>query len=388
MKYIRDFWDKLMSNPIIRKAFIILGVFFLIVLIIILIASCSNRQKVYKYTELEDKMVELAKKRYSDKNKDSLPKNNGDYIEVSLQSFVEDGTFKDIQSIVQNNSACTGNVKIINNNGYYLYIPYLNCGSDYQSKTIYDAIVTEENIVNSGNGLYETTNEGEYIYKGDNVNNYLSLNGIIYRIIKINEDGYLRIIDMSKRESSKWDDRFNVTRNSNVGINDYIINNINSRIKDSIENTYYNDNIYNDAMRSYFVSTPQCVGKRSVNDSIYDDVECSNQIEAFPFGLLKANEYFKATLDSNCNSYDSESCINYNYLALIGSTWTITADKDTTYKAYKITSNGITLSNTINSTNIKVVTTINPDLLVTGGDGSQANPYTIKTFEKAVSSKK
>jgi hypothetical protein len=377
MKFIKTNLNKIKSNPLLRNALIGIGVFFLIVIILILFASCTKNKK-YTYEELESKMVSLAKAK-AKKQGSNLPQNDKDEIEISLETLLAEGNLKDTASITKKKSTCTGNVKIINNNGYYLYIPYLDCGTDYQSQTIYNELTNENNITTSGNGLYNTGST--YTYKGDNVNNYLSLNGIKYRIIGINEDSTIRVIDISKRDTAKWDDRYNLDKKSNVGINDYLNNNINSRIKDTIETLYMNNEIFTDEMRAYFVNTPLCTGKRSVNDNIFDtSIECSQNSETYPFGLITAAEFFAASLDSNCLDYESSSCLNYNYFIDIGSTWTITADKDTSYKVYKMTSSGISLSNASNSSNVKIVTTLNKDLLIQSGDGTETSPYIIKTF--------
>ena len=48
----------------------------------------------------------------------------------------------------------------------------------------------------SGNGLYKVDNE--YVFKGDNVNNYIKLNDVLYRIISINSDGSVRLMENKK----------------------------------------------------------------------------------------------------------------------------------------------------------------------------------------------
>ena len=377
MKFLKEFWEKLKLNPIARTASIFLGVFLLIVIIIILIASCS-KDRTYTYSELENKMVDLAKARYKNKKND-LPKNDKDMIEISLQSFIDNGNLKSTQEITTKKSVCTGNVKIINNNGYYLYIPYLDCGNDYKTTTIHDILTQDENIVTNGNGLYFINNE--YIFKGDNVNNFISLNNTLYRILKINEDETIRIIDLTKRNSIIWDNRYNVDKKSNIGINNFYYNNLNSRIKDTIESIYNNE--FTDSMKSFFVNSQICIGKRSINDNVFDNnIECSDEIENYPFSLIKANEFYMASLDVNCTSYNSPSCSNYNYLTEINNTWTITADKDSSYKVYKISGNDLTLSNASSSSSVKIVTTLNKDLIVEKGTGTQTDPYVIKTFTK------
>ena len=371
--------EKISNNPIIKKMVIGVGIFIIIIIIIMLFASCSNKKKTYTYAQLEQKMYDIAVTRFSKKD-NLLPQENHDVVEVSLQTLVNEGYLDNIQDIVKDNVSCNGNIKVINNYGYYLTVPYLNCGTYYKTKTLYETLINDDNIVTSGNGLYKMDNE--YIFRGESVNNYLMLNGLLYRILRINEDGTIRVIDMTaKRDTTSWDDRFNTDRNGYYGINNYYYDGLSSRVKEAIEGLYNNSEIFSDQMKAYFVSTPVCVGKRSVNDSINDrTIECSETLDEYPFSLLQANEFYIPSLDANCNSFNSPSCLNYNYMLQLASTWTITADKDSSYRAYKIINSGISLSNTNTNSYIRVVTTLNKDLVVYSGTGSKTDPYVINNF--------
>jgi len=56
-------------------------------------------------------------------------------------------------------------------------------------------IELKNNLVTSGDGLYkDTTEEGKYIYRGTNPNNYITFNGETWRIISLEKDGTLKII--------------------------------------------------------------------------------------------------------------------------------------------------------------------------------------------------
>lgn len=370
---------KLMENPLTKACVIGVGVFIIILLIILLISACSGKRN-YSYEELEEKIVKLAKD-YYEKNEDKLPKNNGEVVSTSIQTFVNEGKLDNISDIVENNSVCTGEVNVYNNNGYYLYIPYLNCGKDYVTKTIYDTLVNDNNIVTSGNGLYEVGTE--FVFKGDTVNNYVSLDNIIYRVLKVNDDGTIRVLDTTKRGTVPWDDRYNKDKDSKVGINEYVINDINSRIKDTLESDYKNDEYFNDIDRAFFVSKPICIGKRSVLDTINDGtLECLQTLDNQIFSLIQANEYYNASLDPNCSIDSPDSCLNYNYLKDVGSTWTITADKDTTHKVFRINRKGIKPSSADSYIGYRIVTTFNKDIIIKSGTGTVDDPYIIKTYEK------
>ena len=396
MENVKDFFNKLKDsmdkNPIIKRMAIIMGIFILLIILLIIISSCARRNakpKTYSYKDFEKYMITLTKNRYKDKE-DQLPKNDKDVVSVELQSFINDGTIEDLTEIIENNSTCKGTVKIINNYGHLLYLPNLDCGKDYKTKTIYDTLTTEENIVTEGSGLYKV--DDEYIFRGEAVNNYLKLNNITFRIIKVYDDGDIRIIDTTgKYPNSSWDDRYNVDKSGNVGINEYIQENkINSRLKDSIEDIYNNYELFTDDIKSYFVSKEICVGKRSINDDIFDkSIECSKTIDAYPFGLIYPYEYYIASLDQNCHSIKDESCKNYNYFSnFLKMTWTTIGDKDISYQAFRISSVGASTHKTSYATPIRIVTNINKDLIVKSGTGTEEDPYIIETFTNEKSTKK
>src|SRR5574344_340780 len=370
---IKQMWN----NPISRKAIMGIGIFILLIIFIMIIASCSGGSN-YTYENLEDKMVTLAKEYYTT-NKSSLPKKNKDTVTLSLQTLINEKKIKSTDKITKNKSVCTGEIKVINNNGYYLYVPTLNCGKDYKTKTLTSIVTDSKNIVTSGNGLYQTTNG--YIYKGDNVNNYLMLNNKTYRIINITSDNNVRVVDLTKSDTIPWDDRYNIDKASDYGINNYISNSINSRIKDSIETLYKNDEAYPKDIKAYFSTTSICIGKRSVNDTTIDGTtECSEHLDNQVFSLLQANEFYLPSLDPNCSTTNNESCANYNYMTSSISTWTITADKDTSYKVFKINSNGLVLGNASSYARMEIVANLDQNVLYQSGTGTLADPYIIKTF--------
>jgi hypothetical protein len=377
MDSIKKIWD----NPIGKKVVMGTGIFILGIIIIMLIAKCSVK-KQYTFEELQKYLIEITQK-YYENNKESLPKKDKDKVTLSIATLINNGLIKDTAEITKDGLSCRGDIKIINNNGYYLYVPDIDCGKDNKSVSLNSVITNEKNIVTTGNGLYKNGNK--YLYKGDNINNYLSFNNIIYRIVNINEDGSIRAIDTSKRDSSPWDDRYNIDKDSNVGINNYVANGINSRIKDSIEKIYADDTLIPITNKPYFVTFSECIGKRSIKDTTKNgETECQSKIEKQVFTLLRAYDYFLASLDPNCTAggEDNYSCNNYNYLLDIGNTWTITADADTTYKVFKITADGVSLSNASNDSSYKIVVNFDPNIIYKSGKGTIEDPYIIDTFTK------
>ena len=372
MIYLKKFWD----NPLMRKIIIGTGIIIFIFIFLLIVASCSSKSKNYTYEEIESMLVKKVKSKYD--TDDTLPELNSKK-EININELINSGTMKSINEYTNNSDSCTAKVTIYNNNGFYLYVPNINCATNYKTSTLHNRII-EDSLTTSGNGLYLVNNR--YIFKGDNINNYVKINDNLYRIIRINDNGSIRLIENKKKSMSVWDDRYNIDKDSTVGINNYFSNNLSSRIKESIENAYYNDELYTDSDRTYFIPTEFCIGKRSVNENDNSgNIECVEVAPAFPLGMLELYEYFNASLDSNCNGILSESCNNYNYFSEYNNSfWTITADKDTAYKVFKVTNGSIFVGNALNQGNIKAVVTVNGDLVVADGDGSLNNPYIIQNY--------
>lgn len=376
MKVLKDTWE----NPIVKKIIIGTGIFILVLIFLMMFASCTNKEKKYTYSDIENLMVKAVKTKY--KNSSELP-SNGNKLEVNISKLIEEGLMKNISEYTKDEeTSCSGKVTIYNNNDNFLYIPNINCGDKYKTKNLHDTIISD-NLVTTGNGLYQINDE--YVFKGDNINNYISINNILFRIISINEDGTIRLIE-NKRKAENitvWDDRYNIDKNVNYGINNYYENGLSSRLKEKLESIYKSDT-YSSELKAYFIPRENCIGKRSITESDNSgEIECSKKSEATPISIIALYEYFRASLDPNCTSVESASCSNYNYFnSNLESFWTLTADKDTSYKVYRISSGDVVLSNASGSTNIKIVVNVNGDLPIVSGDGSESSPYIINKSKK------
>lgn len=361
-----------------KKLIIGTGIFLLIIIFLMMFVSCTSKGKKYSYEEIEQLFVQKTKQVYGKSS--NLPSLN-QKAEVSMNDLISKGIVKSMSEYTQDETtSCSAKVTIYNNNGYYLYVPNIDCGEKYKSYTLYNALI-KDSLTESGNGLYKVDNE--YIFKGDKVNNYVNLGGTLYRVISINDDGTIRIIE-DKRSSSHvtpWDDRYNAGEDGrHKGINNYYANGLSSRLRDKIMDIY-NGDTYSDEIKAYFVSKESCIGKRSINEIENSGIyECSIKSEAYPISVIALYEYFRASLDTNCTGIENESCTNYNYFnESLNNFWTITADKDSSYQAYKLLAGSIKLQDASNTTGINIVTTLTNDILINNdGDGSVANPYVVK----------
>ena len=372
-----DLLKKFGENPLIKKLIIGTGIFLLIIIFLMIFVSCSSKGKIYSYNEIEKILIQKTKAAYGKGS--NLPGLN-QKIDISIEELVNKGLVKTINEYTQDETtSCSAKVTIYNNNGYYLYEPNINCGEKYKTKTLQETLI-KDSLVETGNGLYKV--DDEYIFKGDNVKNYIKLNDVLYRIVSINSDGSVRLMENKKNSESTmttWDDRYNTDKQYNAGINNYSANGLNSRIKDKIHSIYEGDT-YTDDVKAYFINKESCIGKRSINElentGIY---ECAVKSESYPISILALYEYSRASLDPNCTGFVNSSCTNYNYFTSISNGfWTLTADKDTSYKAYKISGGSVMKSNASNPAYLLIVININGNTVINSeGNGSENNPYII-----------
>lgn len=69
-----------------------------------------------------------------------------------------------------------------------------------------NSIDITDNIVTEGDGLYEDKyEEGRYVYKGANPNNYIKLGDDIYRIIAIETDNSIKVMKNESVTQMQWD---------------------------------------------------------------------------------------------------------------------------------------------------------------------------------------
>lgn len=73
---------------------------------------------------------------------------------------------------------------------YKIYNPKLETGEVLEN--LASNIISTSQIVYEGDGLY--LNNGNYIYKGENVNNYILINNLLFRIIRINSDRTIEVV--------------------------------------------------------------------------------------------------------------------------------------------------------------------------------------------------
>lgn len=357
------------------------GIIVFLILVAVLIYFINNRK--ISFTDVESKMVEAAQK-YYDANSNALPQIEGNSVEVSLNTLEAEEYMKPVSKYVKDDTlSCTGRVTVTKSGTSYSYSPYLNCGNSYSTTFLYEKL--KKDLVTTGDGLYEmsltsvdssnaTTIKPFYVYRGDYVNNFVSIDEKLWRVVKLDDNNNIMIIYNEIDLESLWDDRFNAERNSATGINDYEL----SRIRKNIENIY-NGKTFSDSFKSKLIKYNACIGKRSSAKTANDgSIECSKTLKDQYFSLLPTYDFMNASLDATCKKLDDLQCSNYNYLASYDRTWAFaTGDADTTYKIYKF-GNSVSKGSAKNTTRLRLVAYLNKHVSISKGSGTQTDPYILK----------
>jgi len=353
------------KKKLIRNLIIIGGIFVLIFIILILFQGCGNKK--VSYEKIEDKL-KLATEKYLTKT-NLFPSVEGEYVTISSDVLISNGYLKKFESMTSDKN-CFGQVLVQNNSKKYNYIVYLTC-DNYKTKTIKDEITSK--VVDNGDGVYNINNE--YIYRGEYVDNYIKLSDKTYRIIKITDDGYLKLISESAEENDYvWDNRYDISTDSYDGINNYE----KSRLRENILKIFEKSKTI-DHIKDKIVTRPICVGKRDKTDLSFNNFsECELKLEGDYLSLIGANDVALASIDKNCTNIKDKSCANYNYFKrFFTNSWTTIGVTNTTSKVYYVSGIFMNEKTCADEGKVYIVIYINGNEKLKSGNGSKDKPYTI-----------
>lgn len=367
MKFLRD-------N--IVKILIVVGVLIILIVILIACSSSNNVGNAGSYSRMEDNLKNAAT-RFLKNRSDLLPNEEGKVVQVQMDSIYTKKQMEKITAIDDPSVKCDGHVNVSyrlneQNQKVYRLVPYIKCGDKYETEDFYSHILKNEDIVTELDGLYKIGDE--YIYRGENPNNYVQIGDKLYRILSLDEDGYIKLINGERLGySHSWDDRYNIDVKENQGVNDYYI----SRIRESLIDSYNNTDFLSDAEKNVFVKHKVCIGKRSsTNASITKDEECTTTIDEDYISLPLLYDYYIISTDKNCKSITDQSCNNYNYLQPLLTMYTPTGVKENTNMVFKIdlTAEMVKAERDINVNIVTFIANVSYD----SGKGTKADPYIIK----------
>lgn len=351
------------------KSYYFLGGTVLIIIILVILNACSIGG-YGSYTEIENSMTKAAKEYYS-VNKNLLPTQNDGTVKVTISTLVESELLDDFNDPKDSSKKCSGYVEVTKIEEEYFYIPFLTCEGNYEPEYLYEKVKASGQD-ELGNGIYDVN--GEFIYRGDDVDNYVQFENLLWRIIKVDSSNDVKMVLITKLEGLYvWDDAYNPSKGTTSGdTSNYLITDIRKSLND-----IYNSIIVSDK-KSLVVSKNLCIGKYGRNDYFSKEKECSIIHENEKIGLLNLTDYQNASLDTRCVKLDSGECINRNYM-VGGSikTWSLNSVNENSYKVFSISS-GIGLSFANVTKRINPVIYISSKAITNSGDGTINNPYIIK----------
>ena len=220
---------------------------------------------------------------------------------------------------------------------YKIYNPKGETGETLLNLPSY--IINNSELVEDGDGLYNIN--GNYVYKGRDVNNYILVDQILYRILKINSDKTMDLIMDDYINRLKWNDE--ITTYDKSYIKEYLEKNVLSVVDQNKLN-----------------KTTICT------DPIYElnEISCTETNNDSYIRLLGIDEYLNS-LNNDKTFINSGN----EYL------WLYNAGKNNAWHT-----NGTYISNSKpnNIFGIKPVITLKNSVTYLKGDGTVDNPYILE----------
>ena len=243
-----------------------------------------------------------------------------------------------------------------------------------------DTILDNTDIVTSGDGLYEDEYEdGRYFYKGANPNNYVTFNNeqAGWRIVSIEPDGTIKIMRTASIGNQYWD-----TSNSNnwarpASLNTYL------------NSTYYNG--LNSTAQSQIVAKDWSIGAVTYSDNNMANTIKNEKASKWngKVALVTASEYVRSNSNkSSCGTV--QQIWNAKSGQCKGTTWMYNSNNwYWTLSPLSGNSNYVFIVTGYNGFNygydyasltyaVRPALYISSDTKITGGTGTQTDPYTIE----------
>ena len=240
-----------------------------------------------------------------------------------------------------------------------------------------DTILDNTDIVTSGDGLYEDEyEEGKYTYKGANPNNYVTFNNeeAGWRIISINSDGTIKIMKNAIIGDIAWD-----TSNSN------------NWNRPASLNTYLNGDYYNSltsTAQSQIVEATYYAGAVTYNnndmqDQISDEKAVTSKVKV---ALPTLSEYLRANSNKeqcgtcSLNNSKYSTCKNSDWMFNNDLWWTLSPNSGYSHGVFRVDSSGsVNYGFTANDTSpaVRPAITLSSEVQITGGIGTESDPYIL-----------
>lgn len=226
------------------------------------------------------------------------------------------------------------------------------------------------------NGLKaDPYNNKRYIYVGTEVNNYIEYANKIWRIVSIEPNGTLRLIDYSINQVSAWDVNGNDNWESST-LSSYI----NSKYLSNLVNL---TGLVKDKWFAFYIhSTLEPTISEIIlsQESNLNNQNGSVTTNEYNVGLLSVVDYIKATTNADCHSkpLNTPSCTSWlsSYKG-----WTLDLDQDSTEVTmiyYMGTDDTIVTTNATEQKNFYPIVILDRNSVIIGGSGTSGDPYRVK----------
>ena len=218
--------------------------------------------------------------------------------------------------------------------------------------------------------------ECRYFFTGANPNNYITFNGenAGWRIISVECDGRIKIMRIDIIANIVWDET-----------------NSNNWARPATLNTYLNETYYNSlnsiAKSQIVVSNFSIGGDTWDNNNMSTQVSNENSNKWYGnIALPTLSEYIRT--NSNKSKCGTVSLINDNYSSCVSTGWMDNNDIWRVLTPYSGNSNSVFYINSYGNINymrvydsqdaVRPVVYLSSEVKITGGNGTQSNPYTIE----------
>ncbi len=205
------------------------------------------------------------------------------------------------------------------------------------------AIITNSSLVYEGDGLY--ISNGNYLYKGENVNNYIIYSNMLFRIIKINADKTIDIVLDDYINKLNWDSEY-------------------KEYKDSYINKYLNTKFVDILDKNTLEKTTVCGTKVT----LISEVNCSSPDTNNYVRLPSITDYLNSLNEDKTYLSEDNDFI-----------WLYNQSEDKIWYSH---GKSVSLGDADKMYQIKPVITLKNTTILLAGDGTKNNPYRISNSKK------
>lgn len=229
-------------------------------------------------------------------------------------------------------------------------------------------------VVITKEGLYpDEYEEGRYVFKGMNINNYIKVGNEFWRIISIEKDGSIKILKDTPLEQKAFSTE-NLNNWDSSSIKEYL-------------NTEYVTKL-NTRLKSHVLSSSWSIGPISfTNDDLANQIanEKTIQSEKSEIGLITVSDYLRANSNQDqCSnilleSQNNEICQTTNWMYLTNQLWwTITPSVDYNEYNFLVGKDGsIYLYPAVLNNNIRPAIYLDSSAIV-AGSGTKEDPFVLE----------